>query len=179
MRKLLLATTLCLGVAGVALAQPAPPPGGPAGGPGMGRGGMACAVQDGRLTRFLDRIHERLQITPSETPAWEQMDGAITQAVQPLAVHCHEPRANLRAMPLPARMQRMLELGNERAQVMAKVQQAVATMYAQLTPDQQKVADGLMRGPHHMRGPRHGGPARGPGAPAAPDGAPPLPAPRN
>ncbi len=160
-RLLALAGLTALSLTGAALAQPVPPgppPGDPqgrgphGGGPHGGdpsSGGMACFVQNGRLTDALSRAHWRLRITPEEDAAWTKMTQDITTALQPLAQDCGKPRPT--ATTLPDRLALMSQMGQQHQQIMAGVQQAVATMYAQLSPEQKGEADRMFR-----RRPWHG-----------------------
>ena len=187
MRKLLLASMLSLGVAGVAFAQPAPGPGpaggpGPAmmhgpGGPGMWRGhpggwqggGMACAVHYGEQNVMLNRVHDRLKITAAEEAAWKNFTTQIDAALAPIGDQCRTAEAPPPPPPatLPDRLAEMQKQAALRAQVFGQVQQAVATMYGQLSPEQKQMADHVMH-PPMMGHPPIGHPPVPPAPPAPP-----------
>jgi hypothetical protein len=111
---------------------------------------MGCFVQNGRLTEMLARAHWDLRITPAEDPAWTKMTQDVTAALQPLADQCGKRPTP--AATLPERLARMVQMGQQRQQVMAGVQAAVTTMYDQLAPDQKAAADRMFRRHgHHGR----------------------------
>ncbi len=148
-------TAFGLALGSAAWAQQAPAGGPPAGPAGHGRmGGPGCMFQGSRLTEMLSRAHWTLRITPEEDAAWTKMASDVTTALQPLAQECGQRPAQ--AVALPDRLSRMVEMGQKRDQAFSGVQQAVATMYAQLSPDQKAEADRMFpwHGRHH--GPRAG-----------------------
>lgn len=97
-------------------------------------------------------LKEKLKITPAQEGAWN----AFTTAMKPPDRNAAQrpDRAELEKLPTPERLDKMRALRtqhmNDMAAAMDKRDQATKTLYAALTPEQQKVFDA-------QRGPRHGG----------------------
>ena len=174
MKRALLTTLAIAGslaVAVPAFAQQGGPGGGPQGPGGPGRGdpgqGFArmCDNQDARLAGMLAFAEKKLKITDAQKEAWTKFADQARASQTPVQTAC----TTLKDKPKPAnaieRLERMDTLMTARQQQMHQMLPAIKEMYAQLTPEQQKVADEMLnRGPGRggMRGHGHGG-MHGPG----------------
>lgn len=164
MKRTLLTTAalaLGLGLAVPVFAQPGP---GNEGGPGRPHAARMCEDQDARLAGMLAFAETKLKITEQQRAAWTGFADAVKSSQQPMKDLCAARKDQPRDAALPQRLERMEAMMSARLQQLQKVRPALDTLYAQLTPDQQKTADGLMRqamrhgggfGGHH--GMRHGG----------------------
>ena len=145
-----------LGLASLAVAQPAPPPAEP-------HDRMDHQGREGRehktMPDMAKRMSEALQLTPAQQPALT----AYIDSMKPPADKGdgQPPRMDMGKMTTP---QRMDDMRAKMVEALARFDaRATATkkFYAQLTPSQQKVFDNMhakMR--HNMRGP-DGGERRG------------------
>lgn len=116
---------------------------------GWRRGGMACAVHYGQQNVMLGRVHDRLKITPAEEASWKTFTTDINTALAPIGDQCRtaETPPPPPAASLPDRLANMQKQISLRAEVMGHVQQAVATLYGQLSPEQKQMADHMMHPP--------------------------------
>ena len=97
------------------------------------------------------RLRALLQLRPDQEAALTAFVASTTPAARPE----EEDRAAERALPAPARMERMLARMDEVRSEMGQKLEALKTFYSQLTPAQQKAFDALdMR---HGQGGHHGG----------------------
>ena len=86
------------------------------------------------------RLHDKLKIAPEQEAAWKTFTEKVkppTNAGEKMKAVCSE----LRALPTPARMDRMIALMKEREGRMVERAAAVKEFYAQLNPEQQKLFD--------------------------------------
>ncbi len=173
MKRTLLTTLAVAGSLAVAVpvfAQQAGPGGGPQGkgGPGAEFGySRMCENQEARLAGMLAFAEKRLNITDAQKAAWNKFADQARASGKPVEDAC----ATLKDKPKPAnaieRLERMDTMMTARQAQMHQMVPAIKDMYAQLTPEQQKVADELLtRGPGrgargHGHGPNHG-PNHGP-----------------
>jgi len=172
MKRALLTTLAVAG--GLALAVPAfaQPGGGPQGqgGPGMGPGGgpnfsRMCDNHEARLAGALAFAEKKLNITDAQKAAWTKFADQARASDKPVQAAC----ASLKDKPAPAnaieRLERMNTMMTARQTQMSQMLPAIKEMYAQLTPEQQKLADEMLnRGPGrggHRHGHDHGPGQRG------------------
>lgn len=146
-----------IGLSGSALAQsPAP---------AQGRHGSAITQEQHQAKRAEHaarrqaKLHDTLQITPAQEPAW----AAFVAAMKPegTARAAWDERAAMRTLPAPQRMEKAIEMSKQRTAMMEQRLGALKTFYAALTPAQQKLFDEQrMHGGHkrhHMGGQMHHG----------------------
>lgn len=120
------------------------------GGPGMGgffsngihRGtgpfGSAGNMQALAAT-WLSNLHAALQVTPAQEPAWQAFANAVTaqaQAMQSL----RSQMATISASG-PQRATLLQQLMRQRLEAMTTMADALAALYAQLTPQQRAILD--------------------------------------
>jgi hypothetical protein len=172
---LLAGSIACLGVAGAAVAQPAPSP------PGAAQDGGQHHWRDGamrdpavREAEHAKRLHEILQLRPEQDGALH----AYLDALNPAGDEMRKDHNGMRGegMTTPQRLDHMLAHFDEmRTRIVARVE-ATKTFYAQLSPEQQKAFDamagGMGRHGHDHGGWRHGDHGKGPDGqgPGAPGG---------
>lgn len=150
-------SVLCLGLAGAAMAQPAPPP------PGATPDAGAHHWRDGamrdpaaRQAEHAKRLHEILQLRPDQDGALHAYLDALKPAGDMGGMHKDHNGMRGEGMTTPERMDHMLAHFDEmRARIVARVE-ATKAFYAQLSPDQQKAFD-AMRGGMGGHGHDHGG----------------------
>lgn len=132
-------------------------PGGP-GGPGMGFARM-CENHEARLAGMLAFAEKKLKITDAQKAAWTKFADQARASGAAMQAAC----TALKDKPQPAnaieRLERMDTMMTARQTQMHQMVPAIKEMYAQLTPDQQKIADEMLnrgagRGGMHYR---HGG----------------------
>lgn len=140
-------------LAGAAVAQNAPSPGGGAGPHWRRHGPMmhGCASQDARIAGILAFAKVRLGITPDEEQAWTTFTKAVSDAEAPVKAAC-AARASARqaktpqgaAMPTaPQRLHEIAAMAQARAESLARIAPALDALYGSLTPAQQKIANEL------------------------------------
>jgi len=157
--KRALLTTLAL-VGGLAVAVPAlAQGGGPGGGDRGSRFTRMCENHEARLAGALAFAEKKLKITDAQKAAWTKFADQARASGKPMEAAC----ASLKDKPQPAnaieRLERMDTMMTARQAQMHQMLPAIKEMYAQLTPEQQKVADEMLnRGPGRggMGGHRHG-----------------------
>lgn len=165
---------LALAATGLAAFAQTPPPAAPAGGMHMHgmQGGRAPADparmeerrqrMEARMAQRQAELKQKLGITPAQEGAWAAWTGTMKPAARPAQRPNREEFARLTT---PQRIDRMRELRAERTARMDARMNATKTLYAALTPAQQKVFDeqslrmsgrrGEHRGDH--KGGHHGG----------------------
>jgi protein CpxP len=140
-------------------------------------GGAACAVQaqtappEGRHTNAASqqermakwgehmakrqaKLHDALQLTAAQEPAWAAYQSAIKPAA---GMGSHGDRAAWTTLSAPARMEKMIGMAKQHTAAMESHLAALNTFYAVLTPAQKKSFDAAT-----MHGGReHGGEHRG------------------
>lgn len=100
----------------------------------------------------LQKLHDRLGITPAQQPQWDNLAGSIRQAAQ--VVRGSPAAQALRSGDLNAvqKLQAMADLAGLRAQAMQQVVPAAQALYAALSPQQRQTADAMLqRFGHHER----------------------------
>lgn len=173
-RAILVTATAAVGlVAAAAYAAPGDRmagPGGFMGGPGM------CTDADARIAGHLAYAEKRLNITDAQRSAWNKVADAVKAGIPAMKATCETVKQAVDAKepaPLPERLATMQKHAQQHLEDLSRLQPAVAELYAQLTPEQKKIADSfLARPPHHPGMPgmpgmmeRHKG-RGGPDAPA-------------
>ncbi|WP_448190104.1 Spy/CpxP family protein refolding chaperone [Azospirillum sp. sgz301742] len=159
MKRALLTTLAVAGslaVAAPVFAQPAgPKQGAPQGTPRGGeRGSMydggarfarMCETQDARLAGMLAFAEKRLKITEAQKAAWNKFADQARASQKPMQDVC----ATLKDKPQPTnaieRLDRVDAIMTARQAQFHQMLPALKEMYGQLTPDQQKVADELLK----------------------------------
>ncbi len=135
------------------------------GGPGPHRGGDQAQHMAQMLKRHSEhqaQLKSALKLTASQEAAWNAY--VASTAPNPPANAPGMAKEDLSKLTTPQRMDKMQAHHAERSAAMSKRIEAVKTLYAALTPEQQKVFDTQahggfqragMRGEHRMGG--HGG----------------------
>ena len=167
----LLATVLaCVGMAATAQ-TPATPADAP-----MGRHSRMDRHDPAKMQAFqakhMAALKESLKLTPAQEPAWAN----FTTAMQMQPKQGARPaRGDMEKLTAPERIDKMREMRAQHAATADKRGEAVKTLYAALSPEQQKTFDArqtrMGKGERHHGGPgsrgEHGGGQRG-GAARAP-----------
>jgi len=157
---LLLASAMVLASAAVAAAQTAPPPPGPPA-PGWGHHGVQRhGPQDWQAERAkmeerrLAELHTKLDLKPTQEPAWQAFVTGL-QAARPTPQPHEKPDWEKMEMETtPERLDHMLSHIDKMRAHLAQLDQVVKTFYAGLSKDQQTIFDDNF----DFRGPHHGGP---------------------
>lgn len=110
-------------------------------------------------------LKNKLKITASQEAAWTRFTEAGKPPAPGATPAARPSREEFAKLTTPQRIERMQQMKAERDARMAQRIEATQTLYAALTPEQQKVFDTeTLRGPgfHGRGGPRgeHGGPGR-------------------
>ena len=95
------------------------------------------------------KVQEALKLTAAQQPAWAAYQAAIKP--QP-RLAARGDRADWKAMPAPQRMEKKLEMSKQRIAHMEARLAATKSLYAVLSPEQQKLFDeNSKRGGHRMK----------------------------
>ncbi|MDB5949331.1 MAG: hypothetical protein JWR65_1186 [Massilia sp.] len=150
LRKQVLIALTVLGIGSAAYsvqAQTAPP---------EGRHANAASQQE-RMAKWGEhmakrqaKIHDALQLTAAQEPAWAAYQSAIKPAA---GMGNHGDRAAWATLSAPARMEKMIGMAKQHTTAMESHLAALNTFYAVLTPAQKKAFDAATMA--HGRG--HGG----------------------
>jgi len=164
----LCAAASVLSISAVAIAQPQDGPPGPR--VGGGGGGRGAAMRNADPAERAERLHEVLQITPAQEPAFQAWQTAVRPPAQ------RPERPDLRNMTTPQRLDQELAMAAERQTQLKVRADATKRFYNQLTAAQRTTMDSLppMRFADGGPGGRGQG-GRGPGGrrgPGGPDGGP-------
>lgn len=135
------AVTLALAAAPLAaLAQPH----------GMGGGfdpmTHMCQDMDAHHAGMLAYAEAKLKLTEAQKPAFKKLSDTLAAAHEPMRKLCADPALKDTATQLPARLERIQKLMDARVESMRRAIPAIKDFYAQLSPDQQKIADSMMMG---------------------------------
>lgn len=151
MKKLLIALA-GTGILAAGIATAAAPEAARAWG-GRGAGGPLAHFcgesRDARLAGMLAYAETRLGITDEQRGAWETFEQEVRTSTGPMDRLCEQIGTAERPSTLPERMARFEQVAEAGLAQLREIRPAVETMYAALTPEQQKTADKMMR-----RGPR-------------------------
>lgn len=104
-----------------------------------------------RLAEHQQQLKADLKLTPAQESAWSRYTEAFKRPAPPSQ---RPDREALARMTTPERLDHMLARKAERDAHMNRVVEATRSLYAALSPEQQKVFDQRAR-PHRMEG-RHG-----------------------
>lgn len=125
-----------------------------------------AATQEQRMAKWGEhfaarqaKLHDALQLTAAQEPAW----AAYQAAIKPAAMAMHGERAGWAALSAPARMEKMIAMAKQHTAAMEQHLAALNTFYAVLTPAQKKTFDantmgGMHGGEGHHRGEHMKGP---------------------
>jgi protein CpxP len=158
LRKQVLIALTVLGIGSAACAvqaQTAPP---------EGRHANAASQQE-RMAKWGEhmakrqaKLHDALQLTAAQEPAWAAYQSAIKPAAA-MGMGEHGDRAAWTTLSAPARMEKMIGMAKQHTAAMESHLAALNTFYAVLTPAQKKAFDAATmhggRGHHggeHMKG---------------------------
>jgi len=121
--------------------------------------GKMCEVREAQQAGHLAFIQKRLNITAAQQDAWNRFTTKVAVANEPVNALCTSLAGQPRPTTLPQRLDRAEQMMNARTTQFSAMKVAAVELYAQLTPEQQAVADKLLsRGPG---GPGHGPARRG------------------
>jgi len=87
----------------------------------------------------LARLKSKLAITPEQEPQWSAFSDTVLQQVKQMKA-AHQGRKNI-ARTVPERVDRRLAWMKERTAAYEAVGEAAKALYADLTPEQQQIAD--------------------------------------
>jgi Spy/CpxP family protein refolding chaperone len=102
-----------------------------------------------RMAKRQAELHDKLNLTASQEPAWQAFVAAIT----PTETGRRPDRAEWENLSAPERMEKMLDKMKQRETQMAARLSAMKAFYATLTPEQQKIFnDNVGKGHGHRHG---------------------------
>jgi protein CpxP len=148
-RKHLFTGALLAAMAVAAQAQPAPN-GAPA---PQGRHQHDPARMAERVNKHLADLKQKLQVTPTQEPAWT----SFSNAMQPTSSAQRPDRQALANLSTPDRLDQMRALRTQRNAEMDRRADATKAFYAQLSAEQKKTFDGETARLYQGRGGRHHG----------------------
>jgi len=118
--------------------------------PGREGPGRFAGHTEKHLEKYRARLHDTLKLSTEQEAAWKTFtDKTQLPAVDRAKLKAQ--RSELRALPAPARMDRMIARMKEREGRMLEWAAAVKEFYAQLTPEQQTLFDAQHRRPMRKR----------------------------
>jgi protein CpxP len=132
---------------------------------GMGTVTLAAHADEGRhgyaemhdakagehMAKHLAALHDKLKLTAAQEPAW----AAFVADVKPTPPASRPDRAAVAKMTAPERLEKWIAVSKDHVAKMETSLVALKTLYAGLTPEQQKVFDDqLPGGAHGHRGHR-------------------------
>jgi protein CpxP len=94
------------------------------------------------------KLHDALQLTAAQEPAWTTYQAAI----KPAGMEMHGARADWAGLSAPARMEKMIAMAKQHVSAMESRLAALNSFYAVLTPAQKKVFDENTKGGHGHHG---------------------------
>ncbi len=102
----------------------------------------------------LSALKEKLKLKPEQEAAWTTFASASQPGEHPMGMDRQAMRGEFAKLTTPQRLDKMLDMADQRHAKMAERAQAIKTFYAQLTPEQQRVFDaeampGRHGGGHH------------------------------
>ena len=106
-----------------------------------------CQNLDTRLDGRLSFLQSRLKITDAQKPAFNGYASALRATLDPLRQDCAAGRVGQRATTLPRQLEAMQRLADQRVASLRSIKPAAESLYAALTPDQQKTADRILMSP--------------------------------
>ncbi|NYZ13326.1 Spy/CpxP family protein refolding chaperone [Azospirillum sp. RWY-5-1] len=140
------------------------------GGPGMGR---MCEEGEARAAGMLAYAEKRLNITDAQRAAWTKLADQVRTSAAEMQKTClanrpqpPQPGQGPQQTTLPDRLGHMETMMTAGLESIKRVKPALDDLYAQLTPEQKKLADEFVN--RGMRG-MQGGPGK-PGGPGMPGG---------
>ncbi|MDB5964865.1 MAG: hypothetical protein JWQ72_1365 [Polaromonas sp.] len=158
-----------VGASAMAQGAPSAPPAGPAassrpsGPPGERMGRHDPAKMQAWIARRQADLKGKLKITPAQEGAWSTYTAASQPPARTGARPTPEQRAEFAKLTTPQRIDKMREMRAQRMTAMNaamdKRADATKSLYAALSPEQQKVFDAeSLKGHGHGGKGRHGGP---------------------
>ncbi|GAB0113292.1 Spy/CpxP family protein refolding chaperone [Acidisoma sp. C75] len=110
------------------------------------------------LNNYLAQLHGSLRITAAEEPLWASFAQIMRDNAYTLGQAYRERRAKLRSMTAIEDLNSYVGVEQTRLDGLKRTSAAFAALYAQMPPDQQKVADALFLedlpgGPHRKAHP--------------------------
>jgi periplasmic protein CpxP/Spy len=149
--RLLFATTALLLVASpvdLALAQTAV---GPPKAAAPARAPTNLVVE--RVDRRITDLHRQLRITAAQEPQWQQLAGVMHDNAVAMDRKFSERAQQFHTMNAVQNLQSYAAIAQQHAADVGRLVPAFQTLYAALTPQQQKIADQLWRNQLQHRGP--------------------------
>lgn len=131
-------------------AQGAAAPDAPAGAAAHHRQPPSAADREKFAAKFKERIekhqaalHDKLKLSSAQEPAWKSFVDSVTPTAMPMPFD----RKAFEGLNAPARLEKMLDRLKEHEAKMQSHLAALKSLYAVLTPEQQKIMDEDI---HHM-----------------------------
>lgn len=158
MRRLIVPTTLALiiALAPTVQAQDGGAGQGMSGGHMMRGAGMMsrmCENADARLAGRLAFTEKKLNIGDAQRESWQRFTARMQAAQAPMKAACAQYANAPMPATLPDRLDRMDQMMVAGEASFKEVKTAVSELYAVLSPDQKKIADGMLMGPMGRRHP--------------------------
>jgi len=155
-RQAILAFGFALGFASLAsaqnlqLAQQNPPPAQQAPGPGPRSPEQAKA----RVEEQINRLHQQLGITANQEEQWNAFAAVMRANAQHMEELYRERANRFNQMNAVESLRSYQRIVQAHAEDLARLVPAFETLYASLTPDQQRIADQVFRYQNRRRGSR-------------------------
>lgn len=95
---------------------------------------MDSAKRDAMMAKHMQKMHDTLKIQPAQEAAWKDFVASMKPMNPP------KPSADDAKLSAPDRMEKGMKMNQEQMQQRLD---ALKTFYKQLTPEQQKIMDGM------------------------------------
>ena len=155
-RRSMLALGFVLGFASLAsaqnlqYAQQNPPPSPQAPGPGARSPEQAKM----RVEEQINRLHQQLSITPNQEEQWNAFAAVMRANAEHMEGLYRERASRFNQMNAVESLRSYQRIVQAHAEDLARLVPAFETLYASLTPDQQRIADQVFRYQYRRRGSR-------------------------
>jgi len=118
-----------------------PPAATPAAKPRTRTAAKRAATPEDRVEQHIASLHKTLGITAAEEPQWNQFAQVMRDNATAMTQGFQDRATKISTMNAVDNMQSWAQISAQRAQDMQKLATAFQTLYATLTPAQQKAAD--------------------------------------
>jgi len=117
-------------------------------GGGWSKGPGNGADFEAKMDERLDRVKSQLGITSTQEPAWNEFTSHLKQKME-----TRKQRRKARMSDAIPAVEQRIEFMREKSAQINEMADAMAKLHAQLTPEQQKMADSLPMGRMGRKGP--------------------------
>jgi len=154
--RAVLALGFAVGFASLAFAQNSqyPPQNPPQTSPAPGPGSRNPEQAKARVEEQINRLHQQLGITADQEPQWNAFAAVMRANAEHMEGLYRERASRFNQMNAVESLRSYQRIVQAHAEDLARLVPAFETLYASLTPDQQRIADQVFRYQNRRRGSR-------------------------